>query len=97
MVKSGWYEKANWSDSVISHIPDSTVLTGLTFHRNRSDQIAQNANWTSPLCKSRRDDRNAYVERPVQSPDEGVMVLARTSPAPDRWDPTVWPVLADKS
>jgi hypothetical protein len=76
-------------------IVDSAALIGLTFdpHRSdRSDQSAQNSNWTSPLRISRRDDRNEYVERPVQSPDEGVMVLARTSSVPersDRWDPTV--------
>jgi hypothetical protein len=54
----------------------------------------------SPLHRSCQDDRNAYVERPVRSPDEGVMVLARTSPASDRsdrWSPTVWPVPAVKS
>jgi hypothetical protein len=52
------------------------------------------------LRTSRRDDRNAYVERPVQSLHEGVMVLARISPALDRsdqWGPTVWPVPAVKS
>jgi hypothetical protein len=73
-------------------IADSAALTGLTFDPHRSDQSAPNANWTSPLRRSRRDDRNAYVECPVRSPDEGVVVLARTNPAPhrsDRWDPTV--------
>jgi hypothetical protein len=76
-------------------IADSAALTGLTFdtHRSdRSDQSAQNAKWTSPLRRSRRYDQNAYVERLVRSPDEGVMVLARTSPTPDRsdrWGPTV--------
>jgi hypothetical protein len=76
-------------------IADSAALTGLTFdpHRSdRSDQSAQNANWTSPMHRSHRDDRNAYVELPGRSPDEGFMVLARTSPAPDRsdrWGPTV--------
>jgi hypothetical protein len=89
--------------SVIGHIADSAALTGLTFHphrSDRSDQSAQNANCTSPLRRSRRDNRNAYVERLVRSPDEGVIVLERTSPVPDRshrWDPTVWPVLAAKS
>jgi hypothetical protein len=106
MVKSGWsgwYEKANWFDSVIGHIADSAALTGLTFHPHQSDrsnQSAQNANWTSQLRRSRRDNRNTYVERPVLSPDEGDMVLVRTSPAPDRsdrWCPTVWPMLVVKS
>jgi hypothetical protein len=89
--------------SVMCHIADSAALTGLAFHPHRLDrsyQSAQNTNWTTPLRRSRRDDRNAYVEHPVRSPDEGVMVLARTNPAPDRsdwWSPTVWPVPAVKS
>jgi hypothetical protein len=97
MVKSGcfgWYEKANWSDLVIGHIADSAALTGLTFHphrSDRSDQSAQNANWTSPLRKPRQVDRNAYVGHPVRSPYEGVMVLVRTNPAP--WP--VWPMGPD--
>jgi hypothetical protein len=88
---------------VLCLVLDSAALTGLTFNphqSDRSDQSTQNANWTSPLRRSRRDDQNAYVERPVQSPDEGVVVLARTSLAPDRsdwWDPTVLPVLIAKS
>jgi hypothetical protein len=60
---------------------DSAILTGLTFHPDRSDQSAQNANWTSPLHRSSRDDRNAYVERPVRSPNERVMTLTRFSAA----------------
>jgi hypothetical protein len=74
----------------------------VTFHTHRSDrsnQSPQNAIWTSPLLRSCRDNLNAYVERPVRSPDEGVMVLARTSPVPDQSDwsaLTVWPVLAVK-
>jgi hypothetical protein len=73
-------------------IADSVALTGLTFdpHRSdRSDQSVQNVKWTSPLHRSRRDDRNASMERPVRSPDEGVMILARTNPAADRWGPRV--------
>jgi hypothetical protein len=73
-------------------IADSAALTGLNFDPHRSDRITQNANWTSPLRRSRRDDRNSYVEHPVRSPDEGVMDLARTSPEPDwsdQWDQTV--------
>ena len=44
MVKNGWscwYEKANWSDSVISHVADSATLTGLTFDPHRSDRSNQ--------------------------------------------------------
>lgn len=40
---------------------------------DRSDQSAQNANWTSPLRRSRRDNRNAYVKHPMWSLDERVM------------------------
>ena len=49
---------------------------GQTSHINRSDrsiQVCQNANWTVPLCRTHRDDLNAYIERPIRSPDEGVM------------------------
>jgi hypothetical protein len=84
--------------SFIGYMADSAVVTCLTFHPHRSDrsnQSAQHAKWTS----SHRDDRNSYVERPIQSPDEGVMVLERTIPALDQsdwWGPTVWPVPAVK-
>jgi hypothetical protein len=73
-------------------IADSAALTGQTLDPHRSDrsnQIIQNANWTPPLRRYRRDDQNAYVERPFRSPDEGVVVLVRTSPTPDRWSRTV--------
>jgi hypothetical protein len=76
-------------------IADSVAPTGVTCdpHRSdRSDQIVKNANWTPPLRRSRRDDRNVYVERPVRSLDEGVMFPARTSAAldpSDWWGPTV--------
>ena len=40
---------------------------------DRSRQVCQIANWTAPLRRSRRDDRNAYIERPIRSPDEGCL------------------------
>ena len=47
---------------------------------DRSSQVCQVASWTPPLCRSRRDDRNAYIERPIWSPDEGVMPPGRPAP-----------------
>ena len=41
---------------------------------DRSRQVCQIANWTTPLCRSRRDNQNAYIERPIRSPDEGVIL-----------------------
>ena len=61
--------------------------TDQTSHMNRSDrsrQVCQIANWTVPLRRSRRDDRNAYIERPIWSPDEGVMLPGRPAPRSDR-------------
>jgi len=63
--------------------------TGQTSHMNRSDrsrQVCQIANWTAPLRRSRRDNRNAYIERPIRSPDEGVMPPGRPAPRSDRSD-----------
>ena len=60
---------------------------GQTSHINRSDrsiQVCQIANWTEPLRRSRRDDRNAYIEHPIRSPDERVMPSGRPAPRSDR-------------
>ena len=38
------------------------------------------ASWTAPLCRFRRDDRNAYIEHPIWSPDEKVMPPGRSAP-----------------
>ena len=51
-----------------------------------SRQVCQIANWTAPLRRSRRDDRNAYIERPIWGPDEGVMPPGRPAPRSDRSD-----------
>ena len=63
--------------------------TGQTSHINGSDrsrQVCQIANWTAPLCRSHRDDRNAYIERLIWSPDEDVMPPWRPAPRSDRSD-----------
>ena len=63
--------------------------TGQTSLLNRSDrsrQVCQITKWTTPLRRSRRDNRNAYIERPIWSPDEGVMPPGRPAPRSDRSD-----------
>ena len=63
--------------------------TGQTGHVNRSEwsgKLCQIVNWTSPLCISRLDDRNAYIERPIWTPDEEVMPPGRPAPRSDRSD-----------
>ena len=68
---------------------DNMGRTGQTSPLNRSDrsrQVCQIANWTAPLRRSRRDDRNAYIERLIRSPDEGVMPPRRPAPRSDRSD-----------
>ena len=63
----------NWHKS---RFPGQTRQTGQTDCVNwsdRSGQLHQIVNWTIPLHRSRRDDRNAYMERPIWSPDEKVM------------------------
>ena len=62
---------------------------------NRSDRsrwLCQNANWNSPLHSSRRDKRNAYVERPIWSSDERVMASERLDTGSDRSDRSGRPV-----
>ena len=64
--------------------------TGQTSHMNQSDrsiQVCQITNWTAPLRRSRQDDRNAYIERLIRSPDEGVMPPRRPAPRSDRSRP----------
>ena len=53
----------NWHDEDFLY---NLGRTGQTSPLNRSDRsrlICQIAKWTTPLRRSRRDDRNAYVER----------------------------------
>ena len=76
----------NWHDE---DFLDNLGRTGQTSPLNRSDrsrQICQIANWTTPLRRSRRDDRNAYIERLIRSPDEGVMPPGRPAPRSKRSD-----------
>jgi len=73
----------NWHDEGFL---DNMGRTGQTSPLNRSDrsrQVCQIANWTSPLRRSRRDDRNAYIERLIRCPDEGVMPPRRPAPRSD--------------
>ena len=66
--------------------------TGQTGYVNRLDwsgKLCQIVNWTLPLCISRLDDRNAYIERPIWTPDEEVMPPGRPAPLSDRSD---WPM-----
>ena len=61
--------------------------TGQTCHGNRSDrsrQVCHIVNWTSPLRRSHWDDRNAYIEHPIWTPDEEVMPPGRPAPWSDR-------------
>ena len=61
--------------------------TGQTYCVKRSDrsrQICQIVNWTSPLHRSHRDDRIAHIERPIWTPDEEVMPPGRPAPRSDR-------------
>ena len=51
---------------------------------DRSRQVCKIANWTAPLRRSRRDDRNPYIECPIWSPDEGVIPPERPAPRSDR-------------
>ena len=63
--------------------------TGQTSPLNRSDlsrQVSQIVNWTAPLRRSRQDDRNTYIEHPIQSPDEGVTPPGRPAPRSNRSD-----------
>ena len=76
----------NWHDEGFL---DNLGRTGQTSPFNQSDrprQVCQIANWTAPLSRSRRDDRNAYIERIIRSPDEGVMTPRRPAPRSDRSD-----------
>ena len=51
-----------------------------TNRSDRSGKVCQIINWTAPLCRSRRDDQNAYMERPIWSLDEEVMTPGRPAP-----------------
>ena len=60
--------------------------TGQTSPLKRSDrsrQVCQITNWTGPLRRSHRDDRNAYIEHPIWSPDQEVMPPGRPAPRSD--------------
>ena len=50
---------------------------------DRSRWLCQNSDLTSPLRSSRRDDQNAYMERPIWTSDERVMAPGRIDSDPD--------------
>ena len=43
-------------------------------------KVLKNVKWTSPLRISRRDNQNAYVERPIWTPDERDMASGSSAP-----------------
>ena len=62
-----------------------TDRSDLSYDRSdQSRQVCQITNWTAPLRRSHRDDRNAYIERPIWSMDEGVMPPGRPAALFDR-------------
>ena len=79
-----YVDTQNWHDEGFL---DNLGRAGQTSPLNRSDrsrQVCQIANWTAPLRRSHRDDRNAYIERLIRSPYEGVMPPGRPAPRSDR-------------
>ena len=67
--------------------PGQSGQIGQTDHVHRSErsvQISQITNWTTRLHISRRDNRNTYIEHPIQSPDEGVTPPGRPAPRSNR-------------
>ena len=74
----------NWHDEGFLDNPGRTGQTSPLNRSDRSIQVCQIANWTAPLRRSRRDDRNAYIERIIRSPDEGVTPPRRPAPRSDR-------------
>ena len=60
---------------------------------DRSGQSSQNAKWTSPLHRSRRDDQNAYVEHSIWTSDERDMASGISAPRADQFTRAVRPVL----
>ena len=76
----------NWHKSRFARQTGRTSQTGHVNRSDRSRQLCQIVNRTSPLCRSCRDDRNAYIERPIWTPDEEVMPPGRSAPRSDRSD-----------
>ena len=78
--RGAYVDTQNWHDEGFL---DNLGRTGQTSPLNWSDrsrQVCQIANWTVPLRRSRRDDRNAYMEHPIWHPDEEVMPPVRPAP-----------------
>ena len=76
----------NWHDEGFLYNLGRTGQTSPLNRSDRSRQVCQIANSTAPLRRSRRYDRNAYIERLIRSPDERVMPPGRPAPRPERSD-----------
>jgi len=51
---------------------EQTSQTGYVNRTNRFGKHCKISNWTAPLRRAHRDNRNAYIERPIWSPGGGV-------------------------
>ena len=60
-----------------------TGQTSRTIRSDKSRKVCQIINWTTPLRRTRRYDRKAYMERPSWSPDKEVMPPGRPAPRSD--------------
>ena len=49
-------------------------------------KVLKNVKWNLPLSISHRDNQNAYVERPIWTPDEIDMASESSAPQADRSD-----------
>jgi len=50
---------------------EQTSQTGYVNQTNRFGKHCKISNWTAPLRRAHRDNRNAYIERPIWSPGGG--------------------------
>ena len=85
-ISDGTVDTQNWHKSRFAGQSGRTGHTDRVNWSDRSRQLCQIVNWTSPLRISRRDNRNAYIERLIRTPDEEVMPPGRPAPRSDRSD-----------
>ena len=71
--RGAYVDTQNWHDEGFLDNLGRIGQTSLLNRSDRSRQVCQIANWTASLRRSRRDDRNAYIERPIWNLDEEVM------------------------
>ena len=64
---------------------------------DRFCEVAQKTKWISLLRRSRRDDQNTYMERPIWTSDERDMASRSSTPRSDRFVGAVRPVFVVKS